>query len=107
MNKRQLISKIGLTAVLLIDGRMLPGAPAAAAPSATWESVRAAYELARDRAETAEVDRHWTWPTASGGAPGRWPRHDLPWITRRDARPCLLDALEEARHAERGHQPDG
>ena len=57
MNKRNLISKIGLAALVLIDGRMLPGAPAAAAPSATWESVRAAYQLARDRTETADVDR--------------------------------------------------
>lgn len=57
MNKRQLISKMGLTALLLIDGRMLSGAPAVAASSVSWESVRAAYQVARERTETADVDR--------------------------------------------------
>lgn len=57
MNKRHLISKIGLIALVLIDGRMLPAAPAAAASSTTWESVRAAYQVARDRIEAADVDR--------------------------------------------------
>jgi hypothetical protein len=56
MNKRRLISGLGLAAALMVGGHLISSAPVAASPDTPWESVRQAYQQARDRAQAEDVD---------------------------------------------------
>lgn len=58
MNKRQLITKLGLVAGAAIVGvQFFATAPSTAATGTSWETVRAAYQVARNHATTEDVDK--------------------------------------------------